>query len=77
MRDDAVVKQERKLRSLKGEINSINATQKSNVVNLSKFPLDEDSQNVLEYGLNFAIAPNKIPVKILIYSIESVVDSLP
>ena len=77
MRDEAVVKQERKLRSLKGEINSVNVTQKSNVVNLSKLPLDEDSQKVLEYGLNFAIAPSKIPVKNLICSIESAVDGLP
>ena len=36
---------------------------KSNVVNLSRTVLNENEIKVLEYGLNFAIAPAKIPTK--------------
>ena len=37
---------------------------KSNVVNLSSITLDEDSHNVLEYGLNFVVALRRIPTRI-------------
>ena len=41
------------------------------MVNLSKKSLDEHQTRVLEYGLNFAIAPSRIPIKEIVSSTES------
>ena len=49
----------------------------SNVINLSNQQLDPPSQWVLDYGLNFAVASNKIPVKELICDIEVAIRPLP
>lgn len=49
----------------------------SKVINLSKHSLDDTSFNVLEQGLNFAVAPRRIPHKDIICCIEDSVKILP
>ena len=49
---------------------------KSNVVNLSHVSLNDSDTKVLEYGLNFPIAPSRIPLKELMCSIENAVTNL-
>lgn len=46
------------------------------VVNLSSLILDKAIENILEYGLNFAIAPVRIPTKELIFCIEDMLRNL-
>jgi hypothetical protein len=54
-----------------------NTKTSSNVINLSNQQLDPPNQRVLDYGLNFTVAPNKIPVKELICDIEAAIRPLP
>ena len=49
---------------------------KSNVVNLSRYVLNEDEIKVFKYGLNFAVAPGKILAKELMCSVEDAVTDL-
>ena len=47
------------------------------VVNISDFQLDQDQTQVLNKGLNFAPAPNKIPVTQIISSVEKGLKNIP
>jgi hypothetical protein len=66
-----------KKQQLGDSVNHNTNTTSSNVINLSNQQLDPPSQRVLDYGLNFAVAPNKIPVKELICDIEAAIRPLP
>ena len=60
-----------KLDKLIGKPDNGRRNQRKLVVNLSKKLLDEHQTRVLEYGLNFAIAPSRIPIKEIVLSTES------
>ena len=47
------------------------------VVNISEFQLDQDQTQVLKKGLNFAPAPNKIPVTQIISAVEKGLKNIP
>jgi hypothetical protein len=54
-----------------------NIVTKNLVINLSTHPIDENTTRLLEKGLNFAIAPRKIPIEDILCSIENSIKNLP
>jgi hypothetical protein len=54
-----------------------NIATKNLVINLSTHPIDENTTRLLEKGLNFAIAPRKIPFEDILCSIENSIKNLP
>ena len=52
-------------------------TLKNTVINLSSYQLNEDEENILSLGLNYALPHKKLPLKDIIASTEQTAKSLP
>jgi hypothetical protein len=50
---------------------------KKTVINLSDVPLEESAVSALSKGLNYAVAPSRVPVKDIICGVEKAIKTLP
>ncbi|KAK5642636.1 hypothetical protein RI129_008803 [Pyrocoelia pectoralis] len=50
---------------------------KETIVNLSSYTLTPDEHSVLSKGLNFAVAPTKVPKKDIVTAVESSMNTFP